>query len=34
MNIIIRKATINDIEAIADIKIEGWQTFKIYVNRS
>lgn len=26
MNIIIRKATINDIEAIADIKIEGWQT--------
>ena len=26
MNIIIRNATINDVEKIADIKIEGWQT--------
>ena len=26
MNIIIRNATINDIEKIADIKINGWQT--------
>lgn len=26
MNIIIRNATIQDIEAIADIKISGWQT--------
>ena len=25
-NIIIRNATIDDIEKIADIKIEGWQT--------
>ena len=26
MDIIIRNATIQDIEAIADIKISGWQT--------